>query len=110
MTNTNITDAIINFVSICQEAKDNYFAVNYKNLKPSLFKIYKGRKFAKVTTTSDGGLGQECVFCFIDKSNGMIYKPAGYNSRAKHARGNVLSVKSGRESLDYSQQHIRYLK
>ena len=32
--------------------------------------------------------------CFIDKSNGMIYKPAGVNSRAAGARGNVLDVNS----------------
>ena len=107
---TNIQNATISFVAGCQNANNVYFAEHYKNSNPYLFKLYPGRKFYKVATISDAGEGQESVFCFIDKTTGDIFKPAGWASRAKHARGNVLSVGNGIEALTGDKQYIRYLK
>jgi len=107
---TNIENATISFVACFQNSKNVYFAKHYKNLNPPLIKIYPGRKFYKITSISEFGDGQESVTAFVDKSTGDIYKPAGWSSRAKHARGNVLSVGNGREALTPDLQYVRYLK
>ena len=106
---TNVKNATISFVACCQNANNVYFAKHYTNLKPCLFTLLPGRKFYKITTTNHGGEGQTSVFGFVDKTTGDIFKPASWNARAKHARGNVLSVGNGIEALDQQRQHVRYL-
>ena len=106
---TNVKNATISFVACFQNSKNVYFAKNYTCLTPPTLKLYPGRKFYKLTSITDGGEGQECVVAFIDKTTGDIFKPAGWNGRAKHARGNVLSDGNGIEALDQQRQHVRYL-
>lgn len=49
-----------------------------------------GKKYIRVCRT----LGtQVIVYCFVDKTNGNIYKAASYTSIAKHIRGNIESPK-----------------
>jgi len=45
-------------------------------------------KFVKVIQTSKSG--SRSVFCFIDPSNGDIYKAASWSIPAKGVRGNVM--------------------
>lgn len=45
-------------------------------------------KFVKVIQTSSSG--GRSVFCFIDPSNGDIYKAASWSIPAKGVRGNVM--------------------
>ena len=35
------------------------------------------------------------AFCFIDKRNGDVLKPAGWEGVAKHARGNIFTDNVG---------------
>ena len=56
------------------------------------FVVTKGRKYFKITsheydTFQDRNEYKEgSVNCFVDKNTGEVYKPASYNSPAKHVR------------------------
>lgn len=55
----------------------------FKNIQ-----LHKGRKYIKVEV---GG----SAFCFIDKTNGDVLKPASWSAPAKHARGNIFDNSNG---------------
>jgi len=81
------------FMKGAQKQIDNDFKRNYPNLKPNKLGIAKGKRYVKITTTTDGGKGQKSVFCFIDKKEqtfGDILKAASWSAPAKHARGNLF--------------------
>jgi len=60
-----------------------------------------GRKYAKVIV-------DRAAHSFVDMETGDIYKPAGWNGRAKHVRGSILSETNGKEALEASGC-VRYL-
>ena len=47
-----------------------------------------GLKYYKIIIHNDG------VYCFVDKMNGDIFKPAGWKAPAKGKRGSILKVES----------------
>ena len=50
---------------------------------PAIYNLNtRGSKYYKITR-------DRSVYCFIDKENGNIYKPAGYRAPAKDARANL---------------------
>lgn len=49
--------------------------------------VQPGRKYARLVTMFNGQ--PRSAFAFVDLSNGDILKCAGWNSPAKHARGNI---------------------
>jgi len=59
------------------------------NNKPE-YMVTEGKKFDKVIVET---YGSKSVHCFIDRANGDLYKPASWNARAKHVRGNVNDAK-----------------
>ena len=74
------------------------------HLVKSLREEPKGRKYSKIT---DGS----CVCCFVEKSTGDIFKPAGWKAPAKHVRGNIFSKDTGMEAVQGSFVYsVRYLK
>ena len=105
----DINDAVKRYVDALQKRITNYYTTNYKNLVPSVVTVKRGQKFYKIITTYDGGKGQSSVHSFVDKNTGDIFKPASWNARAKHTRGNVFSPELGMEAIDGSY-HVRYLK
>jgi hypothetical protein len=63
------------------------------------FNIQSGRVYDKIlmTFTTLGEVkktSSESVYCFVKKDTNDIYKPAGYNGRAKGARGNTYTLES----------------
>jgi len=57
--------------------------------------LKKGPKFDRIVNVraNEPKKGMSVHF-FVDKSNGDIYKPAGYNGRAKGVRGNIFEPKT----------------
>lgn len=51
-------------------------------------KVVSGRRYEKIVV---GG----SAFCFIDKTNGDVLKPASYSAPAKIARGNIFDSHNG---------------
>jgi hypothetical protein len=51
------------------------------------FMLVPGRKYTKVCCERTG---TPCsAYAFIDNTTGDLFKPAGFNAPAKHARGNI---------------------
>ena len=50
------------------------------------FFIEKGRKYYKVCMLWKGTQEDVSVHCFVDRSNGDVYKAAGWKKPAKHVR------------------------
>lgn len=93
MENDKIKKAVDQWIiDLDQYQKDYYKRMGYK-LPSDVHGVVEGKRYFKVTTTTHGGEGQRSVFAFVDKSNGDIFKPAGWNTPAKGARGNVLNDK-----------------
>ena len=62
------------------------------------FKYKEGRRYIKVTYNYKHG---QCnsVYCFVDKTNGDVLKPAGWYQPAKGARGNIYNDDHGLTAL-----------
>jgi hypothetical protein len=86
---TNYNPKLQSFVSGCQALLDK------ENLcsKPVL-EVRNGTKYTKVIRKDTVG-SSASVYAFIDKTNGDVLKPAGFNAPAKHARGNIFDEANG---------------
>jgi hypothetical protein len=92
-------EALVNYVETVQKVYNQHFAEHYDNLVPCLIQIEGGRKYVKISRTSDGGSkhGQTSVHSFVCAEDnpkkglkeGDILKPATWRAPAKHARGNI---------------------
>lgn len=62
-------------------------------LKPHdlTLEIESGSKYHKLISNRGGS---RSVWCFVDKTSGEIFKPAGWKSPAKHTRGSVSNIES----------------
>ena len=79
-----------NFTS--EWSKEQLDAINNGTANLTNFVIKNGRKYYKIMqrefdTFQDRNEWREgCVHAFVDKNTGEVYKPASYNSPAKHVR------------------------
>ena len=79
-----------NFTS--EWSKDQLDAINNGTANLTNFVIKNGRKYYKIMqrefdTFQDRNEWREgCVHSFVNKNTGEVYKPASYNSPAKHVR------------------------
>lgn len=94
MTHTEKTafaKALESYIDAIQAASDKNFKENYTNTwergEAPQFKYMPGEKFIRITREDS----QKFVFCFVEISTGDIYKAAGWNARAKGARGNIFN-------------------
>jgi hypothetical protein len=55
--------------------------------------LEEGKKFVRVVRADKhlptGNITGRAVYCFVNKENGDILKPAGWKAPAKHARGSI---------------------
>ena len=85
---------------LSQYAKDQLASMEDGTANLMKFRIQKGKKFLKViqqefdTFQDRNEYRDGSVHAFIDKNTGDVYKPAGWNGRAKHVRYNLLDPKS----------------
>ena len=70
------------------------------------FVIKNGRKYYKImqhdydTFRGRNEYREGCVHAFVDKKTGEVYKPASYNSPAKHVRYDLRLIKDREYVLD----------
>ena len=82
----NFDKSLENFLSVVTDNTNEYYKTNYSNLTPPVYVNLGGRKYNKIVSESENS---ESVYCFVEKSTGLIYKPAGYRAPAKGARGSI---------------------
>jgi hypothetical protein len=79
-------------VETVQEVYNKHFAEHYDNLVPDLIAIEGGRKYVKISRSSDGGSkhGQTSVHSFVSIETGDIYKPKSWKApQTNKSRGNI---------------------
>lgn len=109
----DINKAVTMLIKGAQKKIDDDYKKSFPNLTPTKLGIEKGKRYIKITATTDGGKGQKSVWAFIDtkedpKLFGNIYKPASWNAPAKHARGNVFDGSWGVNSVGvYGPAYLR---
>jgi len=82
--------AFVSFLDSLQTYVNAYLKKTYPNSTPvNEFYVLNGRRYLKVAVKGSG------VYCFIDKQNGAVLKPAGWNAPAKHARGSIYDEHNG---------------
>ena len=58
-----------------------------------LITLEEGKKYVRVVRADkhlpSGNITGRNVYCFVNKENGDILKPAGWKAPAKHARGSI---------------------
>ena len=80
-------------------AQDQLDAMDNGTANLMKFVIKNGRKYYKImqhdfdTFRDRNEYREGCVHAFVDKKTGEIYKPASYNSPAKHVRYDLRIIK-----------------
>lgn len=97
---------IADFAWTLGERFEAYYNAHYPMLTAPSVEVQNGRKYARIVEVS---AGSECVFGFIDRETGEIFKAAGWRGPAKHARGNVFSDENGWEAVTDGRPFIHYL-
>lgn len=94
VTAMTFSAALESYINKLKEANDADFMENYPrtfadNNQP-WFEYTRGAKWVKVLRCDKA---QRSAFCFIDPTNGDIYKAANWNTPAKGVRGNIFNDK-----------------
>lgn len=86
--------ALDKFIDGVQKIEDKYITENdYKHLKGTKVTFEDAVKFTKVYLNEPSG--NKRIYCFIDRTNGDVLKPATYSVPAKGARGNLFDSDHG---------------
>jgi len=105
--------SMINFTAALAQRLNEYRTRNgFTYFKEYIVETQTGRKFAKVFSVEvghDNSHNHRRIVAFVDINTGDIFKPAGFNAPAKHARGNVNSPTFGMEAINESG-HVYYLR
>ena len=95
--------ALLGYFQGAQKIINDYFANSIS--QPYKLVLTKGRRYIKIISERPSSIpgkpGSRSVFAFIDKTNGDILKPEGWNRPAMHARGNVFDA-------DFGLQHTSW--
>jgi len=77
---------LLEYVCLLGNKHKQEYAAKYPNLASPSFSVQFGKKYGKIVRQSGS---QRSVHCFVDLSNGDLYKAATWKSPAKHVRGNI---------------------
>jgi hypothetical protein len=75
------------FLGCLNESFKAFYSKHYPMLPGKTAEVAMGSKYAKVIAKDSS----RCVYCFVNKQTGEIFKPASWAAPAKHARGNIFS-------------------
>lgn len=92
MNTLPILAALQDYIEKIQEASDERFRTHHPNLwdahKADKFFFTEGSKYFKIVHSFSKQTG---VFCFVDKTNGDIYKAETWSRPAKIVRGSLFN-------------------
>ena len=94
------------FMKYVNYKREQYYKKEFPNLKcePLIYK--KSRNYVKIIEVQGGQ--ERSVWGFVNMANGDLLKAAGWNSPAKHARGNIFEMNSWKSSFSpYGPTYLR---
>ena len=101
MTERNFDAAFATFLAGVKKISEDYMAKNFPNNPREEFTYTDGKRYVRVC---HGG----SAYCFVDKTNGDVLKPAGWKAPAKHARGNIFDEANGLATMGpYGPAYLR---
>lgn len=90
--------ALDSFKDHVQKLQDAYIkAMDYTHLNGTKVSSEDALKFTKVFIIEPSG--NKRIYCFIDRNNGDILKPATFSAPAKGARGNIFDADHGMKRM-----------
>ena len=101
----SIPEALVKFVADAQAMIDADMAKNYPNSARKVLSVEPGRRYARIVIQSEGNEFSRSCYCFVDLTNGNILKSESWKKPAKHARGNILSIKDVSKSVSTYGAH-----
>ena len=101
--------ALQNFLTLVKNRSDNYYAKFFPTLVPNTFEVTSGKRFDKVLSVSNnrGQKPSKCIYVFIEKSTGNIYKAASFSAPAKHVRGNIYGENPLAGTNEYGADYLK---
>lgn len=108
------TEEIEAFQTACQAVVDAHHTENFPT-QYSRLDLSEGRRYFKLISCSgmvgisvQGEESSKSAWCFVDKDNGDVLKPADWKKPAKHARGNLRDESQGLGSIGpYGPAYLR---
>lgn len=86
---------IATFINGCQNLIDD------ENLViPQVLAHRVGKKYIKIVVKEGGE--DRSAFCFVNKENGDVLKPASWSAPAKGARGNIFDAHNGLRTMSWT--------
>lgn len=83
----------------------DHMTKQYPTLRMPTLKAQEGGRYMKIV--KEDGSTSRSVWAFVDKTNGDVLKPAGWNAPAKNARANVFDRASWRNVGAYGPAYMR---
>ena len=91
-----------------------HYAKQFPNLVAPEFEVQAGKRFAKIIEWNIGHDGKRygsSVHCFVELSNGNIWKSASWSQPQKNGiRGNVRGSERPLSGFDYYGSNPKFLK
>ena len=88
MNNIDFDTALIAFANTLEKMLRDHHQANGNAFAPLSVVIQHGPKYVRIVREEGSS---RSAYCFINKENGDILKPAGFKGPAKHARGNIYN-------------------
>lgn len=97
----------VNWLNDCNALLEAHMAAHYPNNPKECLEASQGNRYIKIVHRQVEGTVR-FAWAFIDRTNGDVLKPAGWNAPAKHARGNIFDEQKGMGSIGpYGPAYIR---
>jgi hypothetical protein len=107
MTMTSFDDALTSFVAGSKAIIDQYHARKGYTFGADNLGYTVGKRYVRVHTC-DAEMKPQSAYCFVDRTNGDVLKPAGWKTPAKHARGNIFAEDNGLSRMGpYGPEYLR---
>lgn len=97
--------ALKSFIEDSQQKIDREEA-KYQHVQRTRLETTEGKKFIRIVAVNQSHNGKS-AWAFVNKENGDILKPAGWNTPAKHARGNIYQPDSWKSVSQYGPAYLK---
>ncbi len=91
--------AFATWLTSAQAIVDEHMSTKFPTLAREVLTTTQGKRYIKVVKRGS-------VFCFVDKTDGNVYKAASWKAPALHARGNIFTPEKGTGTGPYGALYL----